>query len=174
MLSNVKEPKVIAAQRKKEQLLVATLIVLYVLQLVCTAPYLWTFVGLGSAYCLWQQNPKLKKYRKFVIWGLGIISLPILLSLWAEPSHAVLLTRVQAFLTSSFATGTDANYANVVNMIVNTMRGIYILFLVIAGWGAFQDVQQGQEMSGMARTMIVSLLGVFAIDVMSVVIVPGA
>lgn len=174
MLSNLTEPKVIAAQRKQEQFLVAALIVLYVLQLVLSAPYLWTFVGLGSAYCLWHENPKLKKHRKWVIWGLGIISLPIMLSLWAEPSQAVLLTRVQGFLTRSFATGTDANYVNVVNMIVNTMRGIYILFLVIAGWGAFQDVQQGQEMSGMARTMIVSLLGVFAIDVMSVVIVPAA
>ncbi len=171
--SSNQSQRTLTPQRKKEQLLMSALIIMYILQMVASAPYLWSFVGLGAAYIASQQFTWSKKHRRKFLTVLGVIAIPLMLALWAEPSHAVLLSRVQDFLTDSFGTGTDEDYTPIVNMVVNSARAIYIFFLVIAGWNAVNDSQQGQEMSGFARNMLMSLLGVFVVDVMSVIIVPA-
>ncbi|MGH2414519.1 MAG: hypothetical protein ACRDEA_12710, partial [Microcystaceae cyanobacterium] len=159
---------------KKDQLYIFALMGLYILQLLANNPSLWVFVGIGAGCIAFQDLPLPKLHKRVLLVGLGLVTVPLLLSVWAEPSGAVLLTRAQNFFATNFSGGGDGNsYVTLINMIFNSARVVYIIFLAMAAWQGYQDFRQNEEMSSFVRVMAGSLLGVFSVDIVSTFIVPA-
>lgn len=158
------------------QLIVIGILTLYCAEKVYQNPSLLIFATISGA-CFWilgsQRLDKVSKHR--VVWALGLITLPLLLIHWSEPSHALLLSRVQGFLINNFAGAgaADADYTELINTVINMMRFAFMAFVVYAGWQGWQDYRQQEEMSAITRVAVGALGVVFLVDALSAVVVPA-
>jgi len=150
-----------------------TAITLYIAQLINDCPQLWPLVGIGAAVAITLTLPLTIKQRKLGWIGLGILLIPCLVIFTQEPSHAILLTRVQNFMVNQLASGTNnAGVANIVNFTINAMRGFYILFLVGAVVLGLKDLAQGDGFGRVSQLAFYSVITIFGVDVISAGIVP--
>jgi hypothetical protein len=161
---------------QKDQMLIVAVAITYLLQLLCNNPTLWAFVGMGATIWRIQQMKLSQKLKRIVLASMGTLLIPLLIFQWAQVSDAFLLSRAQDFFSNSFATATGGSieYTNLIDLIFNSIRGIYLILLAVAGFQSWQDFRQSEEMSSFARMCFGSLVGVFGIDVISTFIVPGA
>ncbi|NJO94058.1 MAG: hypothetical protein HC820_06320 [Hydrococcus sp. RM1_1_31] len=161
---------------QNDQRLIAAVTILYLLQLLLNYPAAWAFVGIGATFWWLSQLQLSKSVRWTLMAILGLLIVPLLLHVWSQPSNAVLLTRAQEFFVTSFSTGTggSAEYTTLIDLIFNSIRGVYIILLAVAGFQSWQDFRQQEEMSSFARMIFGSLVGIFGIDVISTFIIPTA
>lgn len=147
---------------------------LYVLQLLCAYPYLWAGAGIAAIYLALKEQ-KWLKMRRWAWIPIAIFLIPVLLNIWAEPSHAILLQRLQDFMVDEFggAGGTEGtDYVEFIDMIISSARMIYIIFLMIAAYQGWQQFQQSEELGSFVRSMVYSLGIIFSVDVISTFILP--
>jgi hypothetical protein len=168
---------------RADTLLVFGIAVLYILQLLVHQPELWPFAINGIAMVLLSGSKQLSPAQKrWGYVGLGGLILPALFFLWTTHAHAVLLQDVQDFFVRSFGSvgGEDGGdgegsggIADLINLIFNSARGIYIIFVVKAVWDGWQDFRQQEELSAYVRIMLGSLLGIFSIDLIGGLVIPA-
>ncbi len=92
---------------KGETLLTVGVGCLYGLQLIAEHPDFWVFTGLGAIYVA-LSSQKWVSINKKQLWVIrGLIMIPLLLNLWANPSHAAFLT--QDFYLCSANSGNSLN-----------------------------------------------------------------
>jgi len=157
------------------QLIVIGVLTLYFAEKVYQNPSLLIFAAI-SGVCFWILGSRrfTKVGKRRVVWALGLITLPLLLIHWSEPSHALLLSRVQGFMLNNFAGAgaADADYTELINTVINMMRFAFMAFVVYAGWQGWQDYRQQEEMSAITRVAVGALGVVFLVDALSAVVVP--
>lgn len=162
---------------KKENanpLLFFGVIILFIVDQTLYHPSMWPFVGVGVVYALLSQFklPLSKSYRRGVIACLGVAVLSMLLiSSTAEPSPAILLSDAQAFFSSKLATAGNASQGTAVEMIFNVARGLYIFYLIVAVVAAWNTAQRDEDWLPVIKTPVMSLMGIFSIDVMTNMII---
>lgn len=167
---------------RADTLLVFGIAILYILQLLVHQPELWPFAIIGVATILLGSSKLSPAQKRWGYVGLGGLILPALFFLWTANAHAVLLQDVQDFFVSSFGSvggedGGDAEgsggITDLINLIFNSARGIYIIFVVKAVWDGWQDFRQQEELSAYVRIMLGSLLGIFSIDLIGGLVIPA-
>jgi hypothetical protein len=110
--------------------------------------------------------------------AIALCAIPFFFSMHTEPSHAVLLSRVQTYITNSLRSGSvgagvaDAGITQMIDLIFAIARLGFIAFVLFAGWRGYQDFQQSEEMSGMVRLAIFTLATIFTIDLITTLIIP--
>lgn len=154
--------------------LLAMVAITYLLQLLVNNPTLWAFIGIGATLWRIEQLNVNKKFKRIAIFSVGVLLILLIIVNSSQPSDAFMLSRAQEFFTTSFgsAAGGSTDYKNLIDLIFNSIRGVYIIFLCAAGINAWQDFRQQEEMSSFARIIFGSLVGVFSIDVISTFIIP--
>jgi hypothetical protein len=117
------------------------------------------------------------KHQKALMIGSILLLAPILVTLFATPSEAVMLTRVQNFMANELfggaSLGDGTSYAQLVNFVFNALRGIYMVWVVVAGVQGFQQLQQKQGLSDAVQLTFFSLITIFAIDMISFLVIPA-
>jgi hypothetical protein len=130
----------------------------------------YTFLAFSLLLCCLYSNPILiwkaqKQYRSVLNhFGLNAVMLTgVLLGLlggvivglaFTEPSHAQFFNNAQNFVTKVFKSpGTDAATAtSVVDLVMNTLRLLFVMYMLFGIVQVFQAVRQGEEWKDLART----------------------
>lgn len=117
------------------------------------------------------------KHRKPLMLGGVLLLAPLLVTLFATPSEAIMLTRVQNFMANTLfggtATGDGTSYTQLVNFIFNSLRGIYMVWVVVAAVQGFQQLQQKQGLSDAVQLTFFALITIFAVDMISYLVIPA-
>lgn len=178
---------------RSEQVAALGVVVLYVVQLMYHHPSLLGIVAALSLYLglsyLSEHPPKISlgRWQLGVIFqnqlalriGLILLFIPLTINYLAEPSHAVMLSQLQTFMTDTlFANagvdGNAANYDSFVDFTINTLRAIYIFYLVAMAFQGFQQLRQNEGLSSAVQTALYSLVMVFAVDLVCLLVLPAA
>lgn len=159
---------------RKDQLLATSMATLYLMQLQIAYQESWFFIGIGAFFWGLGKQQFSSSLKKFLIAILSLMLILLLLNTWSEPASAVFLSRLQDFFSSSFGqnAGAGEDFKNLIDLICNSIRAIYLIFLAGAIIQAWQDHNRGEEMSTYSRIFIGSLVGVFGFDVISTFIIP--
>jgi hypothetical protein len=151
----------------------------------------WSFMFLVScAYSnpvlLWQiQNQcraLLQHYKLNAVMLMGIIFglfAGIVLGLaFAEPSHAVFFQQAETFITNSFkgsgvvdVDNTDTT-KNIVVLVMNTLRLLFVMYVLFGIVQVFNAVRQGEEWKDLAKTPFFVVLAGTLGDILVGAIVP--
>ena len=119
-------------------------IALYIAHLIHDCPQLWPLVVIGATVAITLIPPLTIKQRKSAWIGVGTLLIPCSMIFTQKPSHPVLLTRTQNFMANQLSSGTNnTRVANIVDSIIDTMRGFNILFLLDALVLGLRDLAQG-------------------------------
>lgn len=154
--------------RQDVKLVLSTLVLLCIDILVCypsTAIYfVFGVVAMGLS-----QVKFLHSKRKIACLMLALVGGFLFINTWVEPAHSILLSNVQTHFSSILSQGGDdsATYAKMTDMIFNTARVMYVIFLLFVTWQGFRNFQQGEEMSELVRMGVYSVVAVLAVDVVS-------
>ncbi len=82
---------------------------------------------------------------------LGLFSGVILGLAFVEPSHAQFFNNAQTFVKANFA-GTGASVTKAVDLVMNTLRMLFVMYVLFGIVQVFQAVRQGEEWKDLAKT----------------------
>jgi hypothetical protein len=120
---------------------------------------------------IWQLQGRyqqvLRRYRLNAVMLTGVIfgllAGSILCLAVVDPSHAQFFQKAETFLTTvTQGTNTAAagpnNIANVIKLVMNTLRVLFVMYMLFGVVQVFQAVRQGEEWKDLARTPFFVLL----------------
>ncbi len=100
----------------------------------------------------WRLNPVMT--TGVVIGVLGGVLLGFS---WVDAAHAQFFKNAESFLTTNF-TGLDAN---IIKLVMNTIRALFIMYLIFALVQVVNAARQGEEWKDLAKTpFIILIIGV--------------
>jgi hypothetical protein len=110
----------------------------------------------------YRYRDVLKKYQLngIMLSGiiLGLLAGVVLGLAIAEPSHAQFFNNAERFIRTNFANasglngGTNAAAATVIPLVMNTLRLLFVMYMLFGIVQVFQAVRQGEEWKDLART----------------------
>jgi hypothetical protein len=89
---------------------------------------------------------------------LGLLAGVVLGLAFVQPSHAQFFNNAETFITNNFARGSGLNggtggaAGNVVSLVMNTLRLLFVMYMLFGIVQVFQAVRQGEEWKDLART----------------------
>jgi hypothetical protein len=119
----------------------------------------------------WQGSLKRLHLNPVMTTGvvMGLAAGTMLGVAWVEPAHAQFFKNAEQFLTSNF-NGIDAS---VVKLVMNTIRALFVLYLIFALVQVINSARQGEEWKDLAKTpFLILMVGVLG-DVLVGAIVGG-
>jgi hypothetical protein len=81
---------------------------------------------------------------------LGLLSGVVLALSFVEPSHAQFFQNAQTFVKKNFQN--SGNVASVVDLVMNTLRLLFVMYVLFGIVQVFQAVRQGEEWKDLAKT----------------------
>jgi hypothetical protein len=81
---------------------------------------------------------------------LGLLSGIVLALSFVEPSHAQFFQNAQNFVKNNFQN--SGNVATVVDLVMNTLRMLFVMYVLFGIVQVFQAVRQGEEWKDLAKT----------------------
>jgi hypothetical protein len=81
---------------------------------------------------------------------LGLLSGVVLALSFVEPSHAQFFRNAQTFVSTNF--GNSGNVTVVVDLVMNTLRMLFVMYVLFGIVQVFQAVRQGEEWKDLAKT----------------------
>jgi hypothetical protein len=148
------------------------------LALVCLA-----MVVFSNPLLIWQLQGRyrqvLKRYRLNAVLLTGIIfgllaGLTLCFS-FVDPSHAQFFFKAETFLTTTLggSTGLGSTSANVIKLVMNTLRVMFVMYMLFGVVQVFQAVRQGEEWKDLARTpFFVMLAGTLGDVLVGAIVLP--
>ena len=144
---------------------------LFIATLLCTAVFFLSF---------WQIVKTIPILSRFIgcrirFWHIvtAIITVTWLLNL-AEPAHALFLSRLEDFITDIATTastigedGEAAISADVITLIFNLIRGVFLLAVAAASLFAYNQAQQGNDWRPIVSQVGLAFGIVIAVDVVT-------
>ena len=87
-----------------------------------------------------------------IIFGL-LAGLTLCLSL-VDPSHAQFFTKAETFITTAVQANLsgNTNTAVLIKLVMNTLRVLFVMYMLFGIVQVFQAVRQGEEWKDLART----------------------
>jgi hypothetical protein len=170
----------------KPDLLFIGLCVAVVIYLLIKEPLLITILGCASVVflSLWhliKAVPILEKYlgAKIRFWHIAslIITVTALLNTFAAPAQAIFLSGLEQFFvnlaqqSSQAGGGTATLDANVIGLIFNLIRGVFLLLVAAASLFAYNQAQQGNDWRPIVTQVGLAFAIVIAIDVVTFIFV---
>jgi hypothetical protein len=149
-------------------------------------PLLITILGCASVVFLSFWNlikavPILEKYlgAKIRFWHIVslIIAITALLNTFAAPAQAIFLSGLEQFFvnlaqqSSQAGGGTATLDANVIGLIFNLIRGVFLLLVAAASLFAYNQAQQGNDWRPIVTQVGLAFAIVIAIDVITFIFV---
>lgn len=116
--------------------------------------------------------PYLKYYKQNKVWAKIAFLLVVgmftfsWLDFWASPAQALFFENAQTFFSSTFTSSTAA-----IDIVFNTLRALYILYLAVAFIGVFNSVRQDEDWQVAARTPILVVITVTLADLLTDLII---
>jgi hypothetical protein len=117
---------------------------------------------------VWKALYQGQSYRiSPAIWAgiaLGLLAGLVLGLAWVEPSHAQFFNNAEKFITKVIgssagagavggaAAGSNGVGAGVVSLVMNTLRLLFVMYMLFGIVQVFQAVRQGEEWKDLART----------------------
>src|SRR6476469_2570789 len=153
-----------------------------VIYLLIKDPILITVLGCASVVfiSLWHfihAVPILERYlgTKIRFWHIAslIITMTALLNTLSVPAQAIFLSGLEQFFidlaqqTSQAGGGTNTLDANVVGLIFNLIRGVFLLLVAAAALFAYNQSQQGNDWRPIVTQVGLAFAIVIAIDVIT-------
>jgi len=153
---------------------------------VTKEPFLITLLGCASVafLSLWhliKAVPILEKYLgvKIRFWHIAslIIAITALLNTFAAPAQAIFLSGLEQFFvnlaqqSSQAGSGTATLDVNVIGLIFNLIRGMFLLLVAAASPFAYNQAQQGNDWRpivtqvGLAFAIVIAIDGVVGVSV---------
>lgn len=170
----------------KADLLLVGLCVAVAIYLLLKDTLLITILGFSSIVFigLWHlihAVPILEKYlgAKIRFWQIAvlIITTTALLNTLAAPAHAIFLSGLEQFFvnlaqqTSQAGGATNTLDSNVVGLIFNLIRGVFLLLVAAAALFAYNQAQQGNDWRPIVTQVGLAFAIVIAIDVVTFIFV---
>jgi hypothetical protein len=125
--------------------------------------------------------PILEKYlgAKIRFWHIAslIIAITALLNTFAAPAQAIFLSGLEQFFvnlaqqSSQAGGGTATLDANVIGLIFNLIRGVFLLLVATASLFAYNQAQQGNDWRPIVTQVGLAFVIVIAIDVVTFIFV---
>jgi hypothetical protein len=88
--------------------------------------------------------------------AVGLLAGITLCLAFVEPSHAQFFNNAQTFMTRAFQSTTpnanNAQAAAVIPLVMNTLRMLFVMYMLFGIVQVFQAVRQGEEWKDLART----------------------
>jgi hypothetical protein len=81
---------------------------------------------------------------------LGLLSGVVLALSFVEPSHAQFFQNAQNFVKTNF--GNSGNVTTVIDLVMNTLRMLFVMYVLFGIVQVFQAVRQGEEWKDLAKT----------------------
>jgi hypothetical protein len=146
-----------------------------IVSLFAGRPFLaMTFMAMvvfSNPLLIWQLQGRyrqvLKRYRlnAVLLTGIifGLLAGSVLCLAVVDPSHAQFFQKAETFLTTvtqgtnTTAAGTN-NIATVIKLVMNTLRVLFVMYMLFGVVQVFQAVRQGEEWKDLARTPFFVLL----------------
>jgi hypothetical protein len=111
---------------------------------------------------IWQLQSRyrnqLGKYRLNAALVTGIVfgllaGLTLCLS-WVDPSHAQFFTKAESFITAAVQSNLagNSNTTALIKLVMNTLRVLFVMYMLFGVVQVFQAVRQGEEWKDLART----------------------
>ncbi len=101
-----------------------------------------------------QSRELLQRYKLNVVMLtgilLGLLSGVVLALSFVEPSHAQFFQNAQNFVKTNFQN--SGNAAAVVDLVMNTLRMLFVMYVLFGIVQVFQAVRQGEEWKDLAKT----------------------
>ena len=157
-----------------------------VIYLLIKDPILITVLGCASVVfiSLWHlihAVPILERYlgTKIRFWHIAslIITMTALLNTLSVPAQAIFLSGLEQFFidlaqqTSQAGGGTNTLDANVVGLIFNLIRGVFLLLVAAAALFAYNQSQQGNDWRPIVTQVGLAFAIVIAIDVVTFIFI---
>ncbi len=170
----------------KPDLLFIGLCVAVVIYLLIKEPLLITSMGCASVVFLsfWhlvKAVPILEKYlgAKIRFWHIAslIIAITAVLNTFAAPAQAIFLSGLEQFFvklaqqTSQSGGATNTLDTNVVGLIFNLIRGVFLLLVAASALFAYNQAQQGNDWRPIVTQVGLAFAIVIAIDVVTFIFV---
>ncbi len=170
----------------KTDLLFIGFCVVVAVYLLLKDPLLITVLGCASVVFLglWHlihAVPILEKYlgAKIRFWHIAslIITITALLNTLIAPAHAIFLSGLEQFFvnlaqqTSQAGGATNTLDANVIGLIFNLIRGVFLLLVAAAALFAYNQAQQGNDWRPIVTQVGLAFAIVIAIDVVTFIFV---
>ena len=193
MTQNIKTPPVIEScstqlrrRLTRTDLLFIGLCTAVVIYLLIKEQLLVTILGCSSVVflSLWhwiKAVPILEKYlgAKIRFWHVVslIIAIAALLNTFAAPAQAIFLSGLEQFFntlaqqSSQAGGGTATLDANVIGLIFNLIRGVFLLLVAAASLFAYNQAQQGNDWRPIVTQVGLAFAIVIAIDVITFIFV---
>ena len=193
MTQNIKTPPVIESRSTqlhrrltRTDLLFIGLCTAVVIYLLIKEQLLITILGCSSVVflSLWhwiKAVPILEKYlgAKIRFWHVVslIIAIAALLNTFAAPAQAIFLSGLEQFFntlaqqSSQAGGGTATLDANVIGLIFNLIRGVFLLLVAAASLFAYNQAQQGNDWRPIVTQVGLAFAIVIAIDVITFIFV---
>ena len=193
MTQNIKTPPVIESRSTqlrrrltRTDLLFIGLCTAVVIYLLVKEQLLITILGCSSVVflSLWhwiKAVPILEKYlgAKICFWHVVslIIAIAALLNTFAAPAQAIFLSGLEQFFntlaqqSSQAGGGTATLDANVIGLIFNLIRGVFLLLVAAASLFAYNQAQQGNDWRPIVTQVGLAFAIVIAIDVITFIFV---
>ena len=193
MTQNIKTPPVIESRSTqlrrrltRTDLLFIGLCTAVVIYLLIKEQLLITILGCSSVvfFSLWhwiKAVPILEKYlgAKIRFWHVVslIIAIAALLNTFAAPAQAIFLSGLEQFFntlaqqSSQAGGGTATLDANVIGLIFNLIRGVFLLLVAAASLFAYNQAQQGNDWRPIVTQVGLAFAIVIAIDVITFIFV---
>jgi hypothetical protein len=81
---------------------------------------------------------------------LGLLSGIVLALSFVEPSHAQFFQNAQSFVKKNFEN--SGNVGTVIDLVMNTLRMLFVMYVLFGIVQVFQAVRQGEEWKDLAKT----------------------
>jgi hypothetical protein len=101
--------------------------------------------GYGRRLNRWGLNPAMVTGCALGLIGGAILSIGLL-----EPAHAQFFTNIEEFL-GTLAEGTEGA-ENMISLVMNTIRGLFIIYMLFSLVQVINAVRQGEEWKDLAKT----------------------
>ena len=102
-----------------------------------------------------QYHDVFQHYKLNVVMFTGVVFglfAGVVLGLaFVEPSHAQFFNNAQTFIQTNFK-GTGTNVAQAVSLVMNTLRLLFVMYMLFGIVQVFQAVRQGEEWKDLAKT----------------------
>jgi ABC-type multidrug transport system fused ATPase/permease subunit len=102
-----------------------------------------------------QYRDIFQRYKLNVVMFTGVVFglfAGVVLGLaFVEPSHAQFFNNAQTFIQTNFK-GTGANVTQAVSLVMNTLRMLFVMYVLFGIVQVFQAVRQGEEWKDLAKT----------------------
>jgi Trk-type K+ transport system membrane component len=112
----------------------------------------------ANPVAIWKaQNQSREFFRRYklnvvMLTGimLGLLSGVVLALSFVEPSHAQFFQNAQNFVKTNFEN--SGNVGKVIDLVMNTLRMLFVMYVLFGIVQVFQAVRQGEEWKDLAKT----------------------